>query len=548
MRKHFWILCVGALLLTKTPSAEAATRLINGKPVEPGTYKEVVNIKSGNAGCTATVVGPRVIATAAHCARDGATATFSIDGTSYSAKMSRSPLYIAGDDHDIGLGVTSQEITGIEPASIGGTAETGLGITLLGYGCTQPGGTGGNDGILRIGQNAIISFSKYDMVSRMPGGAALCYGDSGGPAFVIEGEKHLLIGINSKGNIEDTNYNLRTDVPESQNFIKTYAQSNSVEICGINKDCSDQPEPEPTCILKAYPQTVKVNETVTLTITTEGKVDEAMINGSPVTNPTGQSTATPTTVGNHKAHGMVKGPGGQGHCETSYTAEDNPLPPAPTCTLTAIPDEVILGNSVTLEINTQGQVTSAYIENESVSFPTGEKIVTPTSLGTFTAPGRVQGPGGAGNCSATYTVVKDGPNPSIPNFAAVPAYCGQNTLGVTQVRTVCVAVLKKDPSLAGLRLNKVILVQFANGSKEVLPILGKKQRPADPGDLRVKDDLILYANDSVPIKDYMVLDTRKAVLTKIISNNEEIPTAIEGRTATGQYFIVDNLQPLSITF
>ena len=137
-------------------------------------------------------------------------------------------------------------------SSIGAKATEGLGITLLGYGCTQPGGTGGNDGILRVGNSAIIGFSQYDMVSRMPNGAALCYGDSGGPAFVIEDGNHLLLGINSKGNISDTNYNTRTDISQSQSFLTTFAQQNTVEICGVNKDCTSvTPPPPPTCNIKA---------------------------------------------------------------------------------------------------------------------------------------------------------------------------------------------------------------------------------------------------------------------------------------------------------
>ena len=48
---------------------------------------------------TATIVGPRVIVTAAHCANTGATATFKFNGANYSATITRSPDY-QGKDHD----------------------------------------------------------------------------------------------------------------------------------------------------------------------------------------------------------------------------------------------------------------------------------------------------------------------------------------------------------------------------------------------------------------------------------------------------------------
>lgn len=85
-------------------------RLINGTEVTDGSFPEVVWIKSGASTCTGTVVGPRVLLTASHCAGDGATATFSIKGTNYSVKITRSPLYMTGKDHDVALGLSTTDI------------------------------------------------------------------------------------------------------------------------------------------------------------------------------------------------------------------------------------------------------------------------------------------------------------------------------------------------------------------------------------------------------------------------------------------------------
>ena len=219
MRKSFWkkmaLLLCGISLMGAGDAfgGGGGTRLINGRPVEAGTFQEVVAIKSDGPPCTAVVIGPKVIITAAHCIQAGGKAQFTVGGTTYEATMTQSPIY-PGKDHDMALGVTAQEIKGITPAFVSGKATSGLGISLLGYGCTHPGGGGGSDGVLRIGETVVTGFSNYDMVSRKPGGAALCFGDTGGPAYILDSTttKHQLLGVNCKGNVSDTNYDTRTDI------------------------------------------------------------------------------------------------------------------------------------------------------------------------------------------------------------------------------------------------------------------------------------------------------------------------------------------------
>lgn len=213
------------------------TRLINGTPVKPGTFPQVVRINTNGSGCTATLIGRNVLVTAAHCAKTNDISKFTIAGKAYQARITRSSLY-PGKDHDVSLGVLTENIpSDIQPVSVGGTAEKGTALTILGYGCTQPGGTGGNDGILRIGPSVITGFSNYDFVSKKAGGGALCYGDSGGPAMTEEMGRLVILGINSKGNIKDTNYNTRLDSPESQAFLEKMADDKNLEICGVNVYC-----------------------------------------------------------------------------------------------------------------------------------------------------------------------------------------------------------------------------------------------------------------------------------------------------------------------
>lgn len=113
---------------------------------------------------------------------------------------------------------------------------------LSGFGCINPGGGGGNDGILRYG---------VAKVTQLPAGtnnwfytkasAALCFGDSGGPSFLKLSdparEKHFVIGVNSRGNIRDVSMMTALFIEKSQDFFKRFADDEGVEICGINQNC-----------------------------------------------------------------------------------------------------------------------------------------------------------------------------------------------------------------------------------------------------------------------------------------------------------------------
>lgn len=550
------LLSLGALLLAVCP-AHAGSRLINGTVVENGAFREVVHITSNGAGCTATVVGPRVIVTAAHCSATGATAKFKIDGKEYQAKMTRSSLY-PGKDHDVNLGVTEEDITGIDYASVGGKASSGMEITLLGYGCTEPGGHTAGDGKLRVGTTVVTGFSNYDMVSRKPGGAALCFGDSGGPAMVIDAKrgKHFLLGINSKGNIQDTNYDTRTDIDESQQFLKKFAEEKGVKICGVTDECGSTPPtpPAPTCTLAAQPASVKVGETVALTLTAAGETTAATIEGATVSVPTGSTSVTPTAAGSFTAHGTVTGPGGTGNCEATYVVEDKPpQPQVPTCTLTATPDHVKLGGAVTLELRSSAEATAATIGGDSVAVPVGKRTITTTKAGTFSVTGTATGAAGTGTCTTTYRVDDSSLPPNTPNLAVVPTYCGDNTITETKVTTVCLAVLKKDEH-SDVKITQALLVRYSDATQEVMPIVSRLARPQSEGEITVKEDLMLYANASVKSSDFLVLDTRQAVLTSVPTGRHRrsgrdsvVPSAIEGRTMSGKYFLVDRLKPFGVS-
>jgi hypothetical protein len=132
-------------------------------------------------------------------------------------------------------------------------------ILLTGYGCVRQGGGGGNDGTYRIGEAKVSKVGKGDSAKGdndivAKNGAALCFGDSGGPAFkyLDAGKtKRVMISINSRGNIRDTSYLSSVSTPRAKGFISIWSAAKGVKLCGYHADakgCRDaKPDPTDPC-------------------------------------------------------------------------------------------------------------------------------------------------------------------------------------------------------------------------------------------------------------------------------------------------------------
>lgn len=228
--------------------------LINGTPVDKSKYPAVIRILSDSgAGCTASLIGPQAILTAAHCAeRDESVKFQTTSGASYTATCTPFEEW-PSKDLDLNICKVSTIVQGITPLTVRTDKfETmGMLVDMIGYGCIQPGGGGGNDGVLRMGSGKVSGSQAFDLVlDASP--SALCYGDSGGPVL-FQGKQ---IGVNSKGNIQDKSYTTRTTLPDSKAWLESTAKSLGLLICGVNTDCgggvippapNPSPAPAPTC-------------------------------------------------------------------------------------------------------------------------------------------------------------------------------------------------------------------------------------------------------------------------------------------------------------
>ncbi len=257
---------LGVASWTNVAIADFGATLIGGREVRPGEYPEVIRISSGRSYCSASIVGPRVVLTAGHCtSEDGSvqpvsekeTYQFMVGQNVYRAKCKLAPSYRDGrrgiGSQDMALCKIDREVEVKYAIIADREPEVGDKATLIGYGCTRrrsEGGGGGNDGILRVGEAKVkkqSTDSSYHVYTE-DDDVTLCYGDSGGPAFLRvrapKAEYHYVFGVNSMGDIEKVA--LLTSLPRSLDFLRAYEREQGVEICGVSRDC-DGSEPPQDC-------------------------------------------------------------------------------------------------------------------------------------------------------------------------------------------------------------------------------------------------------------------------------------------------------------
>lgn len=212
------------------------------QPASPDAWPATRIFLTPGGGCTATVVGARVVLTAAHCVADGEAGTVELPGGPAPITCDHHPGYRLGNvSTDFALCHASADFSGFAFENVSASlahARPGAPVTLLGYGCVEPGGFDRSFGVLHSGVATVTAGPFGDNAYTVTqGGAALCFGDSGGAAYyttVQTLDSRVVIGVNSRGDINTLSYLSSTATPTFVEWALGWAATRSLAICGLH--------------------------------------------------------------------------------------------------------------------------------------------------------------------------------------------------------------------------------------------------------------------------------------------------------------------------
>lgn len=223
--------------------------LINGVIADRRFFPTVFRKTSGSP-CTASLIGPATMLTAAHCMTGDTHVRFKLRDQRVRGFCERAPGYSDDRSKDWALCLLEFPILDIRYETLDVTVPSpGSRVTLTGYGCNAPGGP--SDGsALRVGIAGLVSrpatfpaetSTIYTKSVVATGGVVVCPGDSGGPLFVIPSGSfngtRTIVGVNSRSALSH-GVSLFSAVGSAagSDFVKKWVDRRQQKICGVNLD------------------------------------------------------------------------------------------------------------------------------------------------------------------------------------------------------------------------------------------------------------------------------------------------------------------------
>lgn len=213
---------------TRSGDTQTGRFIVGGQVAAEGQFPHCVALGFANGNsfshcCTGTLIGPNVIVSAAHCAEGGCAPSHVFFGVhSNKPSIPASQIYEVAhviikreyrttqEGNDIALIILKKEVTGVTPCPVAVASEirANAELVLAGFGQTS----NGSSGVLNFVKVALTNpscstgsaggascASGLEFATINNDGRDTCYGDSGGPAYVVRGNGLAVAGATSRG-------------------------------------------------------------------------------------------------------------------------------------------------------------------------------------------------------------------------------------------------------------------------------------------------------------------------------------------------------------
>lgn len=200
----------------------------------------------GSRRCVATLVGDRVVVTAGYClplpssggdpvgyaaaVSTTGSSTVKFGGSSYNVEFEQAPdINTAGNM--LAIGLLDRAVSGVYPLSIDDSVDVGDELTLR-----------------RVNKKALESFkievttlTNQSFYASVPSRQAVVTAGNAGAAIVNSAGALVGLVLGQAGSSLQDVWALRLGGAKSQQFLRDFASQKGVEICGINRTCSNGP-------------------------------------------------------------------------------------------------------------------------------------------------------------------------------------------------------------------------------------------------------------------------------------------------------------------